>query len=584
MIRSILPLLLFVFTINVTAQDIAQPLFLEIVFPQHSDTINADKIRLAGHTHPDAALEINGRRTTLFPQGSFVARIDLEERMNKIIVVAKKGEQMVQDILFIYRTPILKSFAEEPKKIDNILIEPESDVWLQRGDYLEATLKASPGGDARFSVDKIGKNFPMIELAPEKTDGVKGIYKGVVKISEAPTNQPLEITFEIEGKNGKKKKTEAPGKIYLLSENIPLVGYIKNETYIHGAKVGHLPLVRVPQNVSVHIIGRVKQRYKINLENKIGYVDVKDIILAPWGTPLPHAKISAPQVDWDANWLRLSMPIDKALPCFITQTENPLQLQLQVVGAQQASHWITFPNGENDIRSLTMNQIDENIFQLTVVLEQKNNWGYRCYYKDNRLYFLIRRKPEINSENLLAGITIAVDPGHGGDETGAKSPLGVLEKDINMQWALALSQILQENGARVILTRQGDETVPLPLRTAIAEESNALLYISLHNNGVTAHGNALAASGTSTYFTLPQNRQLSWAIYPHMVAIGLTPYGRIYNSYFVTNATGFLTTLVEGGFLTNPTEELKLANPDFINQMALAVYRGIADFLHSRVE
>jgi N-acetylmuramoyl-L-alanine amidase len=582
--RSTFCFIIILYAINATAQNIEKPLYLDIIFPQHSDTINADRIRLAGNTDPAAVLEVNGRRINLFPQGSFVTRVDLKERMNQIIVVAKKGERVIQDILFIYRTPVLKSFASEPTKIDKMLIEPKSDVWLQHGDYLDVTLKASPGGNARFSVAKIGKNFPMIELAPNKAKGVRGIYKGVIKVSDAPANQPLKIIFEIQGEDGKKKKAEAAGKVYLLSENIPLVAHVKNGTYIHGAEARYLPLTRVPKGTRLHVIGRSNRRYKINLENRTGFVDVKDINLAPWGTPLPRTKIGAPQLDSDSNWLHLSMSIDKMLPYFITQTENPLQLQLQVVGAQQASHWITYPNGANDIRSLVMNQIDENIFQLTISLEQENNWGYRCYYEDDRLHFLIRREPTLNPINPLEGITIAVDPGHGGDETGAISPLGVPEKDINIQWAESLSQILRQHGAYVLLTRQGDETVSLPARAKAAENSNALLYISLHNNGVTPHGNAEAASGTSTFFTLPQNKDLTWAIYPHMVDLGLSPYGRIHNSYFVTNATGFLTTLVEGGFLTHPTEELKLADPEFINQMARAVHKGIVDFLWSRAE
>ena len=278
------------------------------------------------------------------------------------------------------------------------------------------------------------------------------------------------------------------------------------------------------------------------------------------------------------------MQINRPMPFFIKQSEHPLKLELQVIGAQQASHWITYPNGVVDIKNLSMNQTGGHIFQLTLELEQEYNWGYRCYYQDGALHFLIRRPPFINPDNPLDGLKIAIDPGHGGDEIGAISPLGVKEKDINKQWADTLAELLRAGSAQVIKTRQGDETVSLPQRIKTAEAADALLFISLHNNGVTPFGNALGASGTSTYFTLPQNRDLAWAIYPHMVELGLQPYGRIYNSYFVTNSTSFLTTLVEGGFLTNPYEEQKLSDPDFIRQMARAVYNGIVDFIESRIE
>lgn len=578
---SIISILLLAVTLP--GQELQQPLSLEITFPQHSDTVNADKIRLSGHTDPGAILTINKRHVQLFPQGSFVGRVSLKERMNQIIIVARKGDETVQDILFIYRPPVLKSYTEKPTRIDKLLAEPEGDVWLQQHEYLTVTFKASPGGAAKFSVDKIGKNFPMIEKPPAEADGVRGIYEGVIKVNDAPENRPLEITFEIQGLDGKKKRSTAPGALYLLPENIPLVGTTLVDTWIHASAESYLPITRIPDSVDVHIIGRAHGRYKIDLENRNGYIDVKDVKLAPWGSALPRAQIGAPQIDYTPQWLHLAMQIDRPAPFFIKQSEHPLRLELQVIGARQASHWITYPNGELNIKDLIMTQADEHIFQLTLELEQEFNWGYRCFYQGGALHFLIRRPPFINPDNPLEGLKIAVDPGHGGEEIGAVSPLGVMEKDINKQWADALADLLQAGGAQTIMTRDGDETVSLPLRIKKAEAAGALLFISLHNNGVTPFGAPLGASGTSTYFTLPQNRDLAWAIYPRMVDLGLQPYGRIYNSYFVTNNTSFVTTLVEGGFLTNPYEEQKLSNPDFIRQMARAVYEGIVDFIKSRI-
>jgi len=579
---SICIIFIFLCAFSLTGQELRQPLYLEITFPQHSDTINADKIRLSGYTDPGAILTINKRQVQLFPQGSFVSRVSLKERMNQIIIIARKGDETVQDILFIYRTPVLKTLNARPTVIDKMFARPEEDVWLQQNDYLSVSFKASPGGHARFSVDKIGKNFPMIEKPPAEADGVRGIYEGVIKVNDAPKNQPLGITFEIQGPDGKKKRSTAPGKLYLMPQNIPLIGKILVDTWIHAATKIYLPITRIPDGVYVHIIGRENGRYKIDLENRTGWVDVKDVKLAPWGSPLPRTMINAPQIDYDPEWLHLTMQTDRPAPFFIKQSEHPLHLELQVIGAQQASHWITFPNGALDIKSLTMTQASEHIFQLTLESEQEYNWGYRCFYQDGALHFLIRRPPFINPDNPIEGLKIAVDPGHGGDAIGAISPLGVMEKDVNRQWADALTDLLRAGGAQTIMTRQGDETVSLSQRIKTAEAANALLFISLHNNGVTPFGAPLGASGTSTYFTLPQDRDLAWTIYPRMVSLGLTPYGRIANSYFVTNSASFLTVLVEGGFLTNPYEEQRLSDPEFIKRMAQAVYDGIVDFIKSR--
>ncbi len=77
--------------------------------------------------------------------------------------------------------------------------------------------------------------------------------------------------------------------------------------------------------------------------------------------------------------------------------------------------------------------------------------------------------------------TIAIDPGHGGQDPGAIGVNGVYEKDITLRFALALKRALEmTRNYRVVLTRGNDEYVRLRERIAIAREANADLFISLH--------------------------------------------------------------------------------------------------------
>lgn len=93
--------------------------------------------------------------------------------------------------------------------------------------------------------------------------------------------------------------------------------------------------------------------------------------------------------------------------------------------------------------------------------------------------------------------TIVIDPGHGGEDTGAIGPSGIKEKDINLQIAKKLEKlILRKMGGRVILTRRDDTFIPLEQRTAIANKNKADLFISIHTNAAYRKG----ASGVETYF------------------------------------------------------------------------------------
>lgn len=80
-------------------------------------------------------------------------------------------------------------------------------------------------------------------------------------------------------------------------------------------------------------------------------------------------------------------------------------------------------------------------------------------------------------------LRVVLDAGHGGDDFGAVGPNGLLEKDIVLEVALELEPLLRENlGAQVFLTRRVDHALSLAERTAMANDVEADLFISLHVN------------------------------------------------------------------------------------------------------
>ncbi|MCG8592658.1 MAG: N-acetylmuramoyl-L-alanine amidase [Proteobacteria bacterium] len=78
--------------------------------------------------------------------------------------------------------------------------------------------------------------------------------------------------------------------------------------------------------------------------------------------------------------------------------------------------------------------------------------------------------------------TVVLDPGHGGKDPGAIGVSGLREKDVNLALAKRLRKRLERNGYRVVLTREGDQTLDLEQRTALAESVGGDLFISLHAN------------------------------------------------------------------------------------------------------
>ncbi len=83
----------------------------------------------------------------------------------------------------------------------------------------------------------------------------------------------------------------------------------------------------------------------------------------------------------------------------------------------------------------------------------------------------------------IRGAHIVLDPGHGGFETGAVGPSGVVEAEINLDVARLAKDRLEELGATVVLTRTADTRVTVTTRAAIARALDPLAFVSIHHNG-----------------------------------------------------------------------------------------------------
>ena len=99
--------------------------------------------------------------------------------------------------------------------------------------------------------------------------------------------------------------------------------------------------------------------------------------------------------------------------------------------------------------------------------------------------------------------TVAIDPGHGGDDAGAHGPGGGVEKEITLQLARRLKAAIESRlGLRVVLTRDADETVPIDRRTAFANNNKADVLLSLHANASvrpSARGAQILSLGLEDY-------------------------------------------------------------------------------------
>jgi len=94
---------------------------------------------------------------------------------------------------------------------------------------------------------------------------------------------------------------------------------------------------------------------------------------------------------------------------------------------------------------------------------------------------------------------VVIDSGHGGNDPGAIGRSGLREKDVNLDIAKRLSNLLRAEGVQTVLTRSSDRFIPLSSRVSIANNSGADLFISVHSNAARSR----SVSGFEVYYVAP---------------------------------------------------------------------------------
>jgi len=192
----------------------------------------------------------------------------------------------------------------------------------------------------------------------------------------------------------------------------------------------------------------------------------------------------------------------------------------------------------------------------------------------------------------VAGANVVIDPGHGGNEPGAVGPTGLLEKDVNLAVAQDVRNLLEAQGASVVLTRTGDYNTTIKTRAEIAVALHPQVFLSIHHNA--EPDGPSDVPGNESYYQIASAdskrlaglvwEEITAAFRPYHVAwVADTDHGAKYRpsanggDYYgiLRRAAGVTTVLSEAAFITNPPEEHLLADPAFRHVEAEALVRAI---------
>ncbi|HBG49039.1 MAG TPA: hypothetical protein DDW90_05970 [Cyanobacteria bacterium UBA9971] len=471
-------------------------------------------------------------------------------------------------LLFVTLMPV---FAEDSVKLE--IIYPKNGATINASSTF---IVGNTEPDASLIINnqnvKVSSNGAFVQ--------VTGLKKGInnINIKSTKGHAENEITYTI----NVPEKNQAVQSCPL--EPLSLIAETTKDYAVTRTAPAQSRLTPLLSGTMLNITGKIGNSYRFKYSNSMeGWISESDIKILPTENYIPENIISTLNVDSDKNYVYLRLPLTQKIPFLIEQPfEN--QINLKLFGAKAGIDLFSYDNASDFIRELKLTQDLNNCLNLSIKTNSKQFWGYKYYYEGKTLVLRLRKPPQINSRHPLKGKIICIDAGHGGTELGSVGPTAVPEKLINLEIAEKLRNILEKEGAKVIMTRDSDKDVGLNDRVDTANSNEAQVSVSIHNNALPDGKDPYIEHGTSTYYYHCQSLPLAKSIQQSLVpTMGFKDLGVLYSSFVLTRPTEALSVLVEVGFMINPDEYNLLITPEFQEKAAIGISQGLKNFFLSQI-
>lgn len=358
--------------------------------------------------------------------------------------------------------------------------------------------------------------------------------------------------------------------------------YTYMEYGIGDDRLGGAKMTFLDSNILVSIVDSFNTDYKVRLSNQhYGYI-AKTSLVRLYKTssrpPAHNIHLSGTiKVYGDTASDYVSIGLDERLPYRGIQMIDPSRVAIDLFGVTSNTNWITQLRSAKEIRNTWYEQVEDDVLRVYIQLRHSQHWGYGLSYDSTGRHLVVRihRQPAVLD---IKKLRIAIDAGHGGDNSGASGVTSkILEKNYTLLIAEQLRKALKTAGVKnVFMTRTIDTSLSMPERVTMLKNFDPHLLISVHLNSSSND----TVQGTSTYYRYIGFRPLSQAILERMLSLGLKEYGNVGNFNFsLSGPTDYPNALVEVAFLSNLADEKKILNPKFHKAVAQKIYLGIVDWL-----
>lgn len=561
---------------------------LSVVYPPDQHQTTADRIFIIGTADPSQAVLLNGQAIApRSPSGHFAPSLPLAVGENRI-TLTQAGETLTLQITRLEDPPGLPAGAVFAP--DSLL--PAVDLARQPNELI--CLGATAAAGAQVSASLAGQSVVLapqsaIALPPNAAvltnqnlpsspaSGSPSRYEACILPPQAGDLGAPTYRFSL---NGQTQNLAAPGRIQILPATPFQVATVTAAagTARTGPSTDYSRITPLPQGTRAVVTGREGDWLRLDYG---GWIRASETAVSVSTVP-PRSlirSVTSRQID---GWTEVLFPLQVPVPISLNQTADNLTLTLYNTTAQTDT--IYFSNDpvveRLDWRARLPDQAEYSFSFRTA-----QQWGYKLRYEGSTLVLSLRHAPPINPRanraQPLQGATILLDPGHGGpDDLGARGPTGYPEKAVALGVTELLRDRLEARGARVILTREGDQDIGPNQRAAQILHDEPDLALSLHYNALPDSGDALNTAGVGTFWYHAQSHDLAVFLHNSLVEqLNRPSYGVFWNNLALTRPHVAPAVLLELGFMINPYEFEWIVDPAAQQQLADALAASIETWL-----
>lgn len=315
--------------------------------------------------------------------------------------------------------------------------------------------------------------------------------------------------------------------------------------------------------------------YSIKKEN--GYLNVILYNLNNFNTESFNAIANANKTGFfakqlSANTYKISFPITDSILADCYETLNACQLRFVFTKIPTA---IIPQQNKEEKQSTVVSPIRKPSEKTT----DKKDSSFSELFERQLSKIEKPKKKKVDKDQVASKIknkVVVIDAGHGGLDTGALRG-SVLEKDITLDIALKVREILQERGMKkVVMTRTGDTTLSLAERVDIANSKKANIYVSIHVNASVKS----EIKGIETHYYTEKGYDVAQVIHKELMdTVNAEDRGLFKSKFYVINHTEAPAVLLELGFISNEQERNSLTSKKRQTNSAQAIADGIINYL-----